>query len=62
MIDHYNIKAAPAVSHKDLLKKLETMTDPKELEKLHQLKVKIEVVCEPADLKKLVEILKELSV
>ena len=61
MIDHYTIKAAPAVSHKELLKKLETMTDPKEIEKLQQLKVKIEVICEAADLKKLLQALKELS-
>jgi hypothetical protein len=44
-----------------LLKKLETMTDPKELEKYYHLKVRIEVICEAADLKKINDLLKELS-
>lgn len=53
-------KPRPAVRHKEILAKLETMTDPKELEKLQHLKVKIEVICEAPDLKKISDLLKEL--
>jgi hypothetical protein len=52
MIDRYTIKAAPAVSHKEIMKKLETITDPGELVKLQFLKVKIEVTCETSNFKK----------
>ena len=61
MIDRYTIKAAPAVSHKDLLKKLETMTDPNELKKYYDLKVKIEMICEAEDLKTIADLLKTLA-
>ena len=53
MIDHYTIKLAPGCNHKDLLKELEAMTDPKELEKYTSMKAKIEVFCEAADLQRI---------
>jgi hypothetical protein len=63
MIDRYTIKINPAVSHADLVKKLDEMKDfnPEEMKKLHYLKVKMEVVCEAADLKKITDLLKELA-
>jgi hypothetical protein len=63
MIERYTIKAAPAVSHKEILKKLEEAKDfsPDELKKLQLLKVRIEVICEAVDLKKIGDKLKELS-
>jgi hypothetical protein len=46
MIDRYTIKAAPAISHKEILKKLEETKDfsAAELDKLQNLKVRIEVI------------------
>jgi hypothetical protein len=40
MIDRYTIKINPAVSHADLVKKLDEMKDfnPEEMRKLHYLK------------------------
>jgi hypothetical protein len=63
MIDHYTIKINPAVSHADLVKKLDEMKDfnPEEMQKLQHLKVKLEVICEPEDLKRVTDLLKELS-
>jgi hypothetical protein len=64
MIERYSIKAAPAVSHKEILKKLQETKDfsPEELTKLQHLKVKIEFVGEATDLKKVGDLLKELSI
>jgi hypothetical protein len=53
MIERYTIKAAPAIPHKEILKKLENLTDPVELRKLQHLKIKIEVICEAEDFKKI---------
>jgi hypothetical protein len=63
MIDRYTVKVNPAVSHADLVKKLEEMKefDPNEMRKLHCLKVRIEAICEAEDLKKVTDLLKELS-
>jgi hypothetical protein len=61
MIERYTIKAAPAVSHKEILKKLENITDPAELKKLNLLRIKLDVVCEAEDFKKITDLLKELS-
>jgi hypothetical protein len=63
MIDRYTIKINPAVSHADLLKKLDEMKDfdPDEIKKLHYLKVKVGAVCEAGDLKKITDLLKQLS-
>ena len=61
MIEHYTIKAAPAIPHKEILKKLESITDPAELRKLQHLKLKIEVICEAEDFKTISELLKQLS-
>jgi hypothetical protein len=61
MIERYTIKAAPAVPHKEILKKLESITDPAELRKLQHLKIKIEVICEAEDFKRITDLLKNLS-
>lgn len=63
MIERYTIKVAPAVSHKEILKKLEESKDfsPEELKKLQHLKVKIEVICELGDLKQVADLLKQLK-
>ena len=63
MIERYTIKINPAVSHADLVKKLDEMKDlnPEETRKLQFLKVKVEAVCEPADLERLTDLLKELG-
>jgi hypothetical protein len=62
MIERYNIKVAPAVSQKEILKHLnEGEIDESKLAKLHQVKARIELLCDPADLKKIGELLKELS-
>jgi hypothetical protein len=63
MIDRYTIKAASAVSHKEILKKLQETKDfsPEELQKLQYLNVRIEVICEAGDLKKIRDLLRELS-
>jgi hypothetical protein len=53
MIDNYTIKLAPGRNHKDLLKGLETMTDPKKLEKYTGPKAKIEFFCEAANLQRI---------
>jgi hypothetical protein len=62
MIERYTIKAAPSISQKELLKKLETMTEPTEIRKLQLLKVKLEILCEPEDFAKITGFLKSLSV
>jgi hypothetical protein len=46
MIERYAIKVNPAVSQQELVTKLDQMTDPAELRRLHHLKVRIEAVCE----------------
>jgi hypothetical protein len=61
MIERYTIKAAPAVSHKEFLKKLENITDPTELRKHQHLKLRIEVICEAEDFKKISNLMKQLS-
>jgi hypothetical protein len=63
LIERYSIKAAPALSHKGILKKLEETEDssPNELKKLQHLKLRIEVICEAEDLKKISDLLKDLS-
>jgi|HubBroStandDraft_4_1064222.scaffolds.fasta_scaffold219516_2 hypothetical protein len=60
--DRYTIKAAPAVSHKEIVKKLQEAQDvaPEELAKFARLKLKIEDICEAPDLKKITDLLKEL--
>jgi len=63
MIDRYTIKSAPAIPHKDILKKLEEIKegDTEAIRKLQHLKVKIEAICEANDLKKISDVMKELS-
>jgi hypothetical protein len=63
MIDRYTIKINPAVSHADLVKKLDEMKefDPEEVRKLHALKVRVEAICGAEDVKRLTDLLKELA-
>jgi hypothetical protein len=55
MIERYTLKFAPAVSQEELRKKLEAITDydPAELDRLHKMKAKIEIVCDFADLREI---------
>jgi hypothetical protein len=63
MIDHYTIKAAPAVSHKEIMKQLESGAGitPEHTNKLTKVKVKIEAVGDYEDMEKLRDVLKGLS-
>jgi hypothetical protein len=62
MIEHYPIKFAPAVSQKELQKKLlEGDLTVEETKKFHQMKARVEVVGDFADIKKIGDLLKELS-
>lgn len=55
MIERYTLKFAPAVSQEELRKKLEAISDydPKEFDRLHKMKAKLEIVCNFADLREL---------
>jgi hypothetical protein len=55
MIESYSLKFSPAVGPDELRKKLESMTDydPTELDRLHKMKAKVEVICDFADLREL---------
>ena len=63
MIERYTIKFAPAVSQEELRKTLEGMTeyDPQNLDRLHKMKAKIEVVCDFSDLREIREMLEMRS-
>jgi hypothetical protein len=63
MIERYTIKFAPAVSQEELRQKLEGMTDynPEELDRLHKMKAKIEVVCDFSDLREIRALLETRS-
>jgi hypothetical protein len=63
MIERYTIKFGPAISHKELMKKLHETKElgPEQLKKLAQVKVFIEAICAPEDLKRISSIFKELS-
>lgn len=62
MIDRYTIKFGPAVSQKELEKMLEHNDDSSAAtERVHKLKVRIELIGDFADIKKLQQVLKELS-
>ena len=63
MIERYTIKVAPAVSHKDIIKSLDSTKeyDAEQLKKLQHLKIRVEVIGEAPDLKKISDLLKELS-
>ena len=55
MIERHTIKAAPAVPHSEVLKKLDEMKeyDPEQMQRLQHLKVKVEVICEAGALKRI---------
>jgi hypothetical protein len=61
MIERYTIKFGPAVSQKELEKALNEALHPDELNRLHKMKARIEVIADFDDLKKIAEVLKELS-
>jgi hypothetical protein len=63
MIDRYTIKAAPAVSHKEIMKSFEQGAGitPDHTTKLTKVKVKIEFIGDYADAEKVRSVLKELS-
>ena len=63
MIERYTIKAAPAVSHKEMMKRLEEIksSDTDALAKLQNLHVRIDLLCEPSDFKRISDVLKTLS-
>ena len=63
MINHYTIKAAPAVSHKEIMKSFESGAGitPDHTAKLTKVKVKIEFVGDYADAEEVRSVLKDLS-
>ncbi len=50
MIERYTIKFGPAVSQKELEKALHEGTDSPQIEYLHKLKARIELICDYKDL------------
>jgi hypothetical protein len=63
MIDRYTIKFGPAVSQKELEKKLQQtalLTDD-DLKGMHRMKARIEIVADFEDLKKIAAMLKEIA-
>jgi hypothetical protein len=63
MIERYTIKAAPAVSHKEILKKLSEGKElaPDDLAKLSKVKAKLEIIGDYADMEKVRDFLKKVS-
>jgi hypothetical protein len=61
MIDHYTIKPAPAVRHKDIIKKLSEGKLVPDLAKLSKVKAKLELIGDYEDMEKLRNLLKELA-
>lgn len=63
MMDHYSIKAAPAISHKEIMKQLESGAGitPEHTAKLTKVKVKIEAVGDYEDMEKVRNLLEQLS-
>lgn len=63
MIESYSLKFAPAITPGELRKKLESMTDynPADLDRLHKMKAKIEVLCDFSDLREIRALLESRS-
>jgi hypothetical protein len=63
MIDRCTIKAAPALKHADILKKLAAgeQPGPNDLANLAKVKAKVEIVGDYADMEKVRDLLKGLS-
>jgi hypothetical protein len=61
MIERYTIKFGPAVSQKELEKKLNEITNPDELKALHKMKARIEFVGDIEDIHKLTQMLRSLA-
>lgn len=61
MIERYTIKFGPAVSQKELEKKLNEITNPDELKELRNMKARIEFVGDIEDIHKLTQMLRSLA-
>lgn len=61
MIERYSIKFGPAVSQKELEKKLHDDLTDDELKRLRLMKARIEIIGDYLDIQKIVEKLKDLS-
>jgi len=63
MIERYTIKLAPALSQKEVMKKLEEgkQLTPDDLAKLSKVKAKLEIIGDYADIEKVRDLLKELA-
>lgn len=61
MIDRYTIKVNPAVSQKEIIKALNESKSLKDIEHLHKLKAKIEIIGSGEAVEKVLALLKELS-
>ena len=61
MIEHYTIKFAPAVSHKELEKALHESGETPDHTELTKMKARIEIIADFEDIKKLSEVLKQLK-
>jgi len=63
MIERYSIKFSPAISQDELRKTLEGMMeyDPQNLDRLHKMKARIEVVCDFSDLREIRSLLEQRS-
>jgi hypothetical protein len=61
MIERYAIKFGPAVSQKELEKKLNEITNPDELKELRKMKARIEFVGDIEDIHKLTQMLRSLA-
>jgi hypothetical protein len=63
MIDHYTVKVAPAVNHRDIMKNLSEGKElaPDDLGKLAKVKAKLEPIGDHSDMEKVRDLLKELS-
>jgi hypothetical protein len=58
MIERYSIKFGPAVSQKELEKALNEGIDSPQINSLHKLKARIELVCDYKDLHTIDEFIK----
>lgn len=58
MIERYTIKFSPAVSQKELEKKLNEATSTEQLKDLHKMKARVELVGDPEDIKMILDLLK----
>jgi hypothetical protein len=62
MIEHYTIKFGPAVSQKELEKKLNESLTPEDVKRVHLMKARIEIVADFAELQKIAAYLEAAKV